>query len=45
MTSMIGNNGDLWKGNIMLNMVADKWLMVYANECELQEGPLYNDTL
>ena len=34
MTSMTGNDGDLWKGNIMLNMVAGKWLMVHVDECD-----------
>ena len=45
MASMTGKDGDLWKGNIMLNMVVGKWLMIHVNECELQDGPLYDGTL
>ena len=45
MTLMTENDGDLWEGNIMLNMVADKWLIVHADECNLQDGPLYDGTL
>ena len=45
MTSMTGNVGDLWEGNIMLNIVVGKWLMVHVYACELQDGPLYDGTL
>ena len=44
-TTLAGNDVNLYKGNIILNMVAGKWLMVHANECELQDGPLYDGTL
>ena len=44
-TTLAGNDVNLYKGNIMLNMVACKWLMVHADECELQDGPMYDGPL
>ena len=37
---MSGKDGGLCKGKIMFNIVAGKELMVHADECELQDGPL-----
>ena len=44
-TTLAGNDVNLYKGNIMLNMVVGKWLMVHADECELQDGPMYDSLL
>lgn len=39
------NEGDMYKGKIMLNLVAGKWIMVHADECELQDDPMYDGPL
>ena len=41
--SLAGNNGDMYKGNIMLNLVT--MIMVHADECELQDDPMYDGPL
>ena len=38
--TMAGKDDNLCKGYIMFNMVVGKELMVHADECELQDGPL-----